>query len=484
MADYTKKKVITGFIWRFAERVGAQLVAFVVSIVLARILEPSMYGTIALITVFTSILQVFVDSGLSTALIQKKDADDLDFSTVFYTNITFCTILYILMFFCAPLIAAFYKDENLVPLIRVLSITILISGVKGVQQAYVSRKMIFKRFFFATLGGTLTAAAIGIWMAYNGYGVWALVAQQIINLTIDTIILWITVKWRPKKMFSFKRLKRLYSFGWKMLVSALIDRIYNDIRQLIIGRMYSPADLAYYNRAKTLPEVVIKNINTSIDSVLLPAMANAQDEKHRMKAMTRRAIKTSTYLMAPVMMGLAFTAAPVVTLILTEKWLPCVPFMIVFCINFMFRPIHTANLNAIKALGRSDIFLKLEIIKKIMGVLVLLISMWHGVMAMAYSLLFTNVMSQIINSWPNKKLMDYSYLEQMKDILPGIALAAFMGACIHSIQWIGLPSIATLAIQVPLGAVIYIACSKLLKLEAFDYVWDMVKPVLARIKRK
>ena len=484
MANNTKSKILSSFIWRFAERVGAQLVGFIVSVVLARLLEPSMYGTIALITVFTSILQVFIDSGLGNSLIQKKNADDLDFSTVFFTNICFCAVIYAGLFLCAPLIANFYKDMSITPLVRVLGLTLIISGVKNVQQAYVSRHMIFKRFFFATLGGTITAAVIGILMAYHGFGVWALVAQQLINASIDTIILWITVKWRPKKMFSFERLKGLYSFGWKLLASALIDRTYNDIRQLIIGRMYSPSDLAYYNRAKVFPNLVTQNVNTSIDSVLLPAMSREQDEKDRMRSMTRRAIKTSTYVMAPLMMGLAFLAPVVIRVVLTEKWLPSAPFMVVFCINYMFRPIHTANLNAIKALGRSDIFLKLEILKKIMGVSVLLISMWHGVMAMAYSLLFTNVMSQIINSWPNKKLMNYSYIEQLKDILPGMLIAAFMGFCVRLISLLHLPDVVSLAIQVPLGALIYIGLSRLFGLESFYYVLDTIKPVLARLKRK
>lgn len=482
--DNTKNKVLSGMLWRFAERTGAQVVGFVVSIVLARLLEPSMYGTIALVTVFTSILQVFIDSGLGNSLIQKKDADDLDFSTVFYTNICFCTVIYAVLFFCAPLIARFYNDMSITPLVRVLGLTLIISGVKNVQQAYVSKKMIFKRFFFATLGGTLTAAAVGIWMAYNGFGVWALVAQHLINAAIDTVILWITVKWRPHLMFSFKRLKRLYSFGWKLLASSLLDRVYNDIRQLIIGRMYSPADLAYYNRAKTLPEIVIKNINSSIDSVLLPAMSSVQDEKTRLKNMTRRSIMTTTFIMAPLLMGIAFVGTPLIRLLLTEKWLPCVPFLGIFCWNFMFRPIHTANLNAIKAMGRSDIFLKLEIIKKVVGVIALVISMWFGVMAMAYSLLFTNVISQIINSYPNKRLIGYSYLEQIKDILPGILIALFMGACIFPIQYIGLPDIVTLVIQAVLGAVIYIFVSRLFKLESFYYVWDMIKPMLGRFRKK
>ena len=214
-------KVFSNFIWRFAERCGAQLVTFIVSIVLARILTPSDYGTIALVTVFTTILQVFIDSGLSTALIQKKDADDLDFSSVFYFNFVICIILYLIMFVSAPFIADFYKDSSLVSIVRVISLTLIISGVKGVQQSYVSRHMLFKRFFFSTLGGTIFSAVLGIIMAYAGFGVWAIVFQQLSNNAIDTLILWITVKWRPIKKFSWSRLKNLLSFGWKMLASSL-----------------------------------------------------------------------------------------------------------------------------------------------------------------------------------------------------------------------------------------------------------------------
>ena len=356
--------VISGFIWRFAERCGAQGVSFLVSIILARILEPEVYGKISIILVITTILQVFVDSGLGNALIQKKDADDVDFSSVFYFNIAVCTLLYLLVFITAPVIAEFYNDGSLVPVIRVLSLTLIISGIKNVQQAYVSRTMQFRRFFFATLGGTIGAAVIGIAMAYMGLGVWALVGQQLFNATVDTIILWMTVKWKPKLIFSFKRLKELLSFGWKLLVSSLLDTVYNNIRQLIIGKMYSTSDLAYYNRGKQFPDLLITNINSSIDSVLLPTMSKEQDDKTRVKAMTRRAIKTSTYIMAPLMMGLAFCGYPIVRLILTDKWSACVPYMQIFCVTSMFYPIHTANLNAIKAMGRSDYYLKLEVIKK------------------------------------------------------------------------------------------------------------------------
>ena len=475
-----KQSVFSNMIWRFAERCGAQGVSFVVSVVLARILDPDAYGTIALITVFTTILQVFVDSGLGNALIQKKNADDLDFSTVFFTNIIVCTVLYIGICMCAPLIALFYKRPELTPYIRVLSFTVLISGIKNVQQAYVSRHMLFKRFFFSTLGGTVMAGIVGIIMALTGFGVWALVAQQVINLAIDTIILWLTVKWRPQRQFSLDRLKGLFSYGWKLLASSLLDTAYNDLRQLIIGKMYSAVDLAYYNQGEKLPKLVVSNINISIDSVLLPTMAKEQDNCEHVRNMTRRSIKTSVYIMAPVMIGLLLVAEPLVSLLLTDKWLPCVPFLRIFCITFMFYPIHTANLNAIKALGRSDLFLKLEILKKVIGILLLLSTLWLGVIAMAYSLLVSSICSQIINSWPNRKLLYYGYLEQLKDILPSIFLAIVMGGAIYPIRLIGLGNIITLIVQVVLGGIIYIAGSILFKIDSFQYLWTMLKQMIYR----
>ena len=480
--DGKNKNVVKNFIWRFAERCGAQLVTFIVSIILARILDPEDYGTIALVTVFISVLQVFVDSGLSTALIQKKEADDLDFSSVFYFNFAVCLILYVGMFFAAPYIAGFYDDPALVSIVRVISLTIVISGIKGIQQSYVSRNMLFKRFFFSTLGGTIISAFLGIGMAYSGFGVWAIVVQQLSNATIDTLILWLTVKWRPKRIFSWVRLKILLSFGWKLLVSSLIDTVYNNLRNLIIGKIYTPTDLAYYNQGDKFPKVIITNINSSIDSVLLPTLAFAQDEPEQVKNMTRRAIKISTFIIAPFMMGLAFCASSIVQLVLTDKWLPCVPFIQIFCISYMFWPIHTANLNAINAMGRSDLFLKLEIAKKIIGLLLLVFTMRLGVLAMSYSLLVSTWVSMIINSWPNRKLLNYSFKEQIKDILPGVVIALTMGILISFIRMLLLPTIVILLIQSIVGVILYIGLSVLFKVDSLQYILDLIKGVFNRKK--
>ena len=281
-------------------------------------------------------------------------------------------------------------------------------------------------------------------------------------------------------IFSIERLKGLFSYGWKLLVSSLLDTVYNNLEQLIIGKVYSNADLAYYNRGRQFPNFMVANINNSIDSVLLPVMSRAQDDKPHIKAMTRRSIKTSTYVMAPMMMGLAFCAEPIIRLVLTDKWLPCVPFMRIFCCTFMFYPIHTANLNAIKAMGRSDLFLKLEIAKKVVGLVLLFSTMWFGVMVMAYGLLVNSVLCQIINSWPNKKLLNYGYLEQLKDILPGLLLAFLMGLCVNMINFFNFADIVTLMIQIPLGVSIFIGTSAIFHLESFEYL----KGIVISIKNK
>ncbi len=478
------RSVLSNFFWRFAERVGAQGVKMLVEIVLARILLPEDYGIVAIVTIFITILQVFVDSGLANALIQKKDADDLDFSSVFWFNIVWCLILYGLLFLVAPLIAAFYNNEMITPVLRVLGIQVIIASVKNVELAYVSRTMQFKRFFFATLGGTIGAAVVGIWMAYHGYGVWALVAQHIFNTFVDTVILFATVKWHPKRQFSFARLKGLLSFGWKLLAAALLDTIYTDIRQLIIGKVYTEADLAFYNRGQQYPQLAVSNINASIDSVLLPTMSREQNHTARVKAMTSRAIKTSTYLMAPLMIGLAVIGEPLIRFLLTEKWLPSVFYMRIFCLTFLFYPLHTANLNALKAMGRGDLFLKLEILKKVISIAMLAATVFISVEAIAYSMLISNFTSMLINAWPNRKILNYGFREQIRDILPSLALAAVMGALVWCVSLFGWPDLATLLVQILLGAAFYAGASKMLRLDTFEYILELLRPWLARLKRK
>lgn len=472
--------VVSNFIWRFLERIGAQLVSFIVSIILARILIPEDYGTVALVYVFIAIFDIFVNAGLGSALIQKKDADDTDFSTVFFANICFCIVLYLICFVSAPVISHFYSKPELTPMLRICGIMLIISGVKNVQTAFVSKTMQFKRFFFATLGGTLFSAIVGIVMANRGYGAWALIVQNLTNNAIDTIILWISVKWRPKLLFSVNRLKGLFAFGWKMLATAVINTIYNKLRTLIIGRVYTSEDLAFFNRGNHWPNLIVENANTAFDSVLFPSLSNIQDDIDQVRRMTRRAIKVSSYVIMPLMVGLAACAEPVVSIVLTDKWLPSVHFMRVFCFTYALYPIHTANINAIKAMGRSDIMLKLEIIKKIIGIIAVLVTMFISVQAMALSLLFISISELFINSWPNKRLLKYAFGDQIKDLLPQILLAFFMGGSVYCVSFLGLKDILTLVIQVPLGILVYVGGSVLFRIDSFCFCKETVLSLLKK----
>lgn len=471
----TKAKALSGLMWSFLEKFGAQCVTLAVSIVLARLLEPDVFGMIGIVTVFMAVLNVFVDSGLGNALIQKKDADAVDFSSVFFFNILMCTALYLLLFLIAPLIAKFFKLPELSPVIRVMGLTLIFSGINNVQKAFVARHLKFKSFFFATLGGTLGAAAVGIFMAVKGYGVWALVGQSLFSSLANTIILWITVKWRPVWKFSGERFKGLFIYGWKLLAASLIGTIYNNLRQLIIGKMYSAESLAFYNRGYMIPNTFVGSVSSAIDSVLLPVLASAQDDKEAVMAITRRSVRISAYVMWPIMMGIAACSEALISVLLTDKWLPSAPFIIIFCITYAFQPLESANLNAIKALGRSDIYLKLDLIRKTIGFTILVSTMWFGPLVMALSNLFFAVINQIINIYPNKKLLSYSYRQQMSDFLPAMFLAAVMFAIVYSVKLFGLANWLTLLIQVPTGVLVYFAGSKLFKFDSFDYIVNTLK---------
>ncbi|MEE0727656.1 MAG: lipopolysaccharide biosynthesis protein [Clostridium saudiense] len=468
-------KIISNLIWKFSERMLAQVVTFIVSIVLARLLSPSEYGTIALVMVFITIADVFVNAGFGNALIQKLNVDNIDYSSVLYFSLGISFVVYGILFVSAPYIANFYHSQILCSVLRVLGLRIPIAAFNSVQQAYVSKNMLFKRFFFSTLFGTLLSGVVGCIMAYNGFGIWSLVGQYLTNTIVDTTVLWFTVRWRPNLVFSFKRVKALFSFGWKLLVSSLLDTGYQQLRSLVIGGKYTSSDLAYYNRGQQYPTLVVSNVNTSISSVLFPAISQNQENLEIVKNMTRRAIKTSSYIMWPLMFGLAVISKPLVSWMLTDKWLPCVPYLQIACFTYAFWPIHTANLEALKAIGRSDLFLKLEIIKKIIGLILLIGSMNFGVMAIAQSMIVSTLTSSFINAYPNQKLLKYSYIDQIKDMMPSILLSLVMSVIIYPISFVINNSLLLIIVQVLIGGMIYILLSRVFKLESFMYIINMIK---------
>lgn len=469
------KRIATGFLWSFFEKIGAQGVTFVVSVILARLLEPSIYGIVAIVNIIISVLQVFVEKGLGSALVQKKDADNLDFSSFFYFNIAFSIILYILTFFLAPFIAKFYVMPELTGLIRVSGISLIIASVKNILYSYVEKNLLFKRFFFATLGGTIGAAVVGIALAYSGYGVWALVIQSLLNTLVDTIILWFTVKWKPMKAFSLTRVKELYKYGWKILTACLLDTVYSRLRQLIIGKKYTSEDLAFYNRGDAYPGLIVNNLNGALNNILFPSMSSIQDDLAAVKNMLIRSIKVSTYISFPLMVGFSVTAEPIIQIVLTDKWLPIVPYLRISCFIYATISLQTANTNAIKALGRSDLFLKIGIVEKAVGIAAIIVSMWFGVLAIAYSAAFVAFVSVIIDAYPNRKLINCTIKEQIKSILPNLAISGLMGIIVYFIVYLGLNKWATLVIQIITGAVVYIVLSYILKIESFNYLLNLTK---------
>lgn len=481
MQDSAKKdSALAGVAWAFAERILAQVVSLVVSIILARLLLPSEYGIVALVMVFITIANVFVSYGLGDALIQKKDADARDFSTIFYCNITISILIYGLIVLAAPFLADFYHEPLLVPVFCVLGIKIPIAAINSIQHAYVSKHMQFRKFFFSTLGGTLFSGVVGIWMAYRGYGVWALVTQYLMNTCIDTIVLFFTVKWRPTLQYSRKTAKELLSFGWKATLSALLNSVYTSLRSLIIGRVYSSADLAFYNKGNAYPSLIITNINTSISRVTYPVLSNNKDDEKKYKELLRKAVRNSSYVVHPGLVLLMVIAQPFISFLLTEKWLPCVPFLQILCVYWMAQPLLTNYSNVMKSLGRSDLQLKMEVLTKSIGVLLIVASMRISTLALAISATVTAFISVFIGMMIVRKIVKYTPMEQIKDGCASILLSFFIGLPVYFVCCIQLPDFVLILIQSALFVSLYLILSKLLKMEGFLYIMQSFKRIKNR----
>lgn len=469
--------IIINLAWKYTERTCCQVVQFVVQIVLARLLTPEDFGAVALLLVFVNFAQVFVQNGFNVALIQAKNVDDSALSSVFYLSFGGASVLYGLLFVVAPMIADFYRMPQLVDTLRVLSVILFFGVVSSIQNAVIAREFKFKQLFYSSFGATMISGAIGICLANGGYGTWALVWQQILNQASLCVILCGTVKWRPRLLFSFKRVAHLFAFGWKLLISALLDTGYREAQSLVIGRMFSASDLGFFSRGRMFPQVVVGNIDGSIQTIMLPALSQMQDDPLKIKNMMRKAISMSAFIISPLMAGMIATAEPLVRIVLTDKWLPCVPFMQICCISFIFYPIHTSNLTAINAVGRSDIFLKLEIIKKIIGITVLAVAIifFRSLIAIAWSAVLSGIASTFINAYPNKKLIGYTYLEQLRDVMPSFLISAIMGVCVYMVGHITNVSIyILLLLQIICGISTYAIFASLAKIQSMDYLTKLL----------
>ena len=470
-----RKKVVVSFIWKLLERSSVQIVSFIVTIILARLLTPEDYGSIAIVMVFVNLATVFVEGGLNSALIQKKECDNTDYSTIFLFSFVVSLIIYFLLYFCAPFIANFYEKPILESVLRIISIILIAFSISSVQKAYLMKNMCFKELFYSNMGGLVLSAAVGIYMAYAGYGVWALVTQQIISAFSGVIFMWYIVQWRPYFLFSKEKFKTLYNFGWKVFVTNLTISLFVDIRSLIIGRIYNPSALAFFDRGKQFPYMIMDNVNSSIQSVMFPVLSNSQDKQSEVKAMMKRTVSVSSYVILPLLVGLLAGAKPLTLFLLTEKWVEIVPFIQIFCLANILMPIQSVNLVAIRALGYSGVLLKLEFIKKVLEVTILVVTVFISVKAIAWGVVIYNLLCIIINLYPSKKYVEYGFIEQMQDYLPSLFLSLTMGILIYWIQFLPVGYIVILLLQFISGVILYVILSKLFKVNSYEYLLSLVK---------
>lgn len=472
--------------WKLLERFGVQGIQFILQIVLARLLSPENYGVLSIMIIFTSLANVFIQTGFNTALIQNKDVTEEDYSSVFWVTLGIAGIMYGLIYLGAPLIAEFYAIPDIVAPLRALALMLLPGAMNSIQLAKVSRELDFKKVFYSNIGGIVVAGVAGIAVAYMDGGLWALVVQNILNTTVACVVMWFTVKWRIRLVCDLRRVRELFRFGWKLLVSALLDTLYQDLRSLVIGKKYDSGTLGYYNRGKQFPQFIINAVNGTVQSVMLPAMSAEQDDRGKVKNMMRTSMTMSAYIIFPIMAGLAAVAPPLVSLLLTDKWLPCVPYMQVYCFSLAFYPVHSCNLQAVNAMGRSDLFLKLEIIKKSYGIVTLAVAVFcfDSPLAIAMTGLITTWVGWLVNAFPNKKLTGYSYREQIFDLFPVIFISMVM--CVAVLQigfWCsnaGMLTILAMLVQIVSGVAVYLGMSVLVKPRPFVVLLGQIKVILKK----
>lgn len=489
MADNLKSKVVKGTFWAFLERISGQLVGFGVGIILARLLSPTDYGTVALLGIFTAIAGVLADSGFGGALIQKKDATELDYNSVFYLSLVLTGVLYLVLFSIAPWVARFYNIPELCPILRVVSISLLFNSINSIQGAELARKMLFHLSFRISMITTITSAVCGVTLAFLGYGVWALVWTGLITSIVGTISRWFIIAWRPKLMFSFAALKPLWKYGWKMTVSALLDTGFNNLYGLIIGKFYSRADLSFVNKGRNMPELLMNNVNGTLGRVSFPALAKMQDDRHKLRESMRRMMVVSTFFVFPLMMICAVASKNTILFLYGAKWVPATPYAIIACLTFSLWPFHTINLQGIQAMGRSDVFLKLEIIKKAIALTVLISCLSQSVLLWCIvGACVTSPLSVVINSWPNRKLLDYTLGMQLRDVLPTTLVCVIVAIPLVAINYMPCNSQATrfciLAAQGIIGIALYLGISCIFRLRGLREVAAMIKSkTLAKLPR-
>lgn len=481
--QYGKRSVFVNVGWKLFERSSSLIITFLIQIILARLLDPAAFGLAAMVTVFVSLSTIFVSGGLSSSLIQKKDADELDFSSLFWVNLFVSIILYVILFIASPFISNYFGYSELSPMLRVLSLKLIISAVNSIQTAYISKNMMFRFYFYSTLTGKVASGIIGVFIAISGGGVWALVGQSLSLILFETIVLWTRVKWRPQRKFSLSRAKVLYSFAWKIMLMTFIEAIRDQMRNMLIGKKYSSESLAYYDKGFLFPTNIVTNISSSLTAVMFPVLSNAQHNKQRALALCRSWLGIFAYSVLPILVGLILTAESLVSIILTNKWLSAVPYLQMASLTYIAWIIEIPIRETLKSLGHASTILYLQIIKTVTAFIVLITVMNLGVIIIAASGVFLGIFNILISIYIAKIKFQYGFLSVLEDVYQTILLNIYMGVTVYSISLLSISSLWKFFFQITIGMLMYIVLSIVMKNKNFMYIIDLFETVLNK-KRK
>lgn len=477
-------KTVKGVGWSFIDSFAGQGITFLVGLVLARLLTPEEYGLIGIITIFIAVFNSIVDSGFSNALIRKTDAKEIDYNTVFITNMVVSVVLFFALFFSAPLIATFFNRPLLKPLSQVMASIVIINAFAVVQRTLLVKRIDFKTQTKISIISSVVSGVLGIAMAYCGYGVWSLVTQQISRQLLNTLLLWTFSRWYPKFLFSWNSFKELFDFGWKLLVSGLIDTLWKEVYQIVIGKCYSPATLGQYTRGQQFGSIFSSNLNNIVQRVSYPVLSSIQNDKGRLKQAYRRVIKVTMLVTFSLMLGLAAISKPMILVLIGPQWLLAAKFLPIICLQMMLYPLHALNLNMLQVQGRSDLFLRLEIVKKCVAVIPILLGVFMDIYWMLWGSVCTGVFAYYLNSIYSGKFLDYSISSQIKDVLPSFIVAAIMAIITYAISLLPLSPILLLPLQILVGIVITIILCECFKLEEYKEIKGLVLSVFHKITHR
>lgn len=476
------KKVTSNVMWNYAERLLAQIVSLLVTVVLSRLIAPEHFGAISIVTIMITFCNIFISNGFGNALVQSKNAEVSTYNAMFYYSFASAVLLYAVIFLTAPLVAYYFDLDILVPVIRVMGLRIVIASLNTIQHAYLVRRLEFKKFFITTFFGTVISAAVGIAMAYAGFGIWALVGQYLTNVTIDTILLYFTCGWKPGQKSDWRGAAKILPFGFKLLLSALIKNIYNEISGLIIGKRFSVTDLAYYSKGKQFPSIVVTNLNSTLSRVLFSAMSRNQDNLTSVRNMLRRSLKINLYIVGPLMAGFALCAPSLVSVVLTDKWLESVPYLQMFSLFFLLKSIQNNHIQAVNAVGRSGITLWIETAGTVFGVVGLIVAIFvlKSITATILVMCLEQVLCILALCIANRKLLNYALKDQIVDFIPTLLVIALMSAVVFAVGvilpqgWMGLLAQSTA------GIAIYVILSLVFKLDSFHYMLSIIRSILKK----